>query len=281
MVCARRSSARRVTAEICADLLAGALEAAAAAGDVSDALIASSLAQAAAIWKLRESVPEAQRRHGASLKHDLSVPISAVPRLIERGTALMRRLAPDGEVIAYGHVGDGNLHFNLSQTSGTDRATFLARQPALEEAMFDLTESLGGSFSAEHGIGRLRAAQLAPALRSGRVRNHARNEASARPAGNLESRQGLRVTSARRLVHAYIAIADPHRAFAAARIHRVATSTASTLIRRIRGSCDTCSSAPATNRRHTRIPRRPDRVATGRSADAIRARGRATRESDA
>ncbi len=143
-----------------ADLLNAQLEAAAAAGVVSNALIASSLAQAAAMWKLRESVPEAQRHHGASLKHDLSVPISAVPRLIERGTALMRRLAPDGEPIAYGHAGDGNLHFNLGQKKGTDRAAFLARQPALEEAMFDLTASLGGSFSAEHGIGRLRAAQL-------------------------------------------------------------------------------------------------------------------------
>lgn len=139
------------------DFLAAELE---AAGAAASALIASSLAQAAAMWKLRESVPEAQRHHGASLKHDLSVPVSSVPQLIARGTELAGRLAPDGEVIAYGHVGDGNLHFNVSQKSGTDRAVFLARQAALEEAMFDLAGSLGGSFSAEHGIGRLKAAQL-------------------------------------------------------------------------------------------------------------------------
>ncbi len=125
------------------------------------ALIASSLAQAAAIWKLRESVPAAQRAHGASLKHDLSVPISAVPRLIELGTALVERLAPEGDTIAYGHIGDGNLHFNVSQRAGADRDAFLARQPVLEEAMFDLVARLGGSFSAEHGIGRLKAAEFA------------------------------------------------------------------------------------------------------------------------
>ncbi|HUX73293.1 MAG TPA: FAD-binding oxidoreductase [Steroidobacteraceae bacterium] len=141
--------------------LTAELEAAAAADAIGNALIASSLAQAESMWKLRESVPAAQRLHGASLKHDLSVPLSALPDLIERGTALVERLVPDGETIAYGHLGDGNLHFNVSQMPGTDRAAFLARQSALEEALFDLAESLGGSFSAEHGIGRLRVAQLA------------------------------------------------------------------------------------------------------------------------
>ncbi len=141
--------------------LTDALAAAAAEGGVRSALIASSLAQSDAIWKLRESVPAAQRLHGASLKHDLSVPISAVPRLIELGTALVERIAPDGQTIAYGHVGDGNLHFNVSQRAGADRDAFLARQPALEEAMFDLALRLGGSFSAEHGIGKLKAAEFA------------------------------------------------------------------------------------------------------------------------
>lgn len=128
---------------------------------ISDAIVAASLAQAEAMWRLRESIPAAQTRHGASLKHDLSVPLSALPELIERGSALAARIVPDGETVAYGHAGDGNLHFNVSQRPGTDRAAFLGRQGPLEEAMFDLTESLGGSFSAEHGIGRLRAAQLA------------------------------------------------------------------------------------------------------------------------
>ena len=142
-------------------LLTGALADAAAAGTIKDAMLATSLGQARAMWKLRESVPEAQRRHGASLKHDVSVPVSAIPALIEKGSALVSRLAPEGDVIAYGHAGDGNLHFNVSQKHGADMNSFMARGPALEAAMFDLVESLGGSISAEHGIGRLKAAEFA------------------------------------------------------------------------------------------------------------------------
>jgi len=142
-------------------LLTAALEDAAARGVIEDAMLATSMAQAQAMWKLRESVPEAQRRHGASLKHDVSVPVSAIPALIEEGSALVRRLAPEGDVIPYGHAGDGNLHFNVSQKPGTEAASFMARGHALELAMFDLVESLGGSISAEHGIGRLKAAEFA------------------------------------------------------------------------------------------------------------------------
>jgi FAD/FMN-containing dehydrogenase len=142
-------------------LLTGTLEQAAGRGTIVDATLATSIAQAQTMWKLRESVPEAQRRHGASLKHDVSVPVSAIPALIEQGSALVHRLAPEGDVVAYGHAGDGNLHFNVSQKPGADAATFAARGPALERAMFDLVESLGGSISAEHGIGRLKAAEFA------------------------------------------------------------------------------------------------------------------------
>ena len=137
------------------------LQAAAGDGEVQEALIATSIAQAQAMWKLRGSVPEAQRRRGASLKHDVSVPVSAVPRLIEAGAALVSRLVPDGELVSYGHLGDGNLHFNVSQRIGADAATFLARGGVLEHAIFDLVEQLGGSISAEHGIGRLKAAEFA------------------------------------------------------------------------------------------------------------------------
>jgi FAD/FMN-containing dehydrogenase len=142
------------------ELLTAQLAAAAGDGVVVDALLAGSLAQAKSMWKLRESIPEAQSRHGASLKHDVSVPVSQLPALIERGTRLAAGLVPEGEVISYGHVGDGNLHFNVSQRRGADRASFLARKQALEEAVYDLVGELGGSFSAEHGIGRLRAAQM-------------------------------------------------------------------------------------------------------------------------
>src|SRR6266436_7656070 len=142
-------------------LLADELHQAAADGVVKDAMIATSIAQALAMWKLRESVPEAQRHHGASLKHDISVPVSSVPKLIEEGSALVRRLVPEGEVVGYGHLGDGNLHFNVSQRPGTDKAAFLQRGGPLEDAIFDLVDSLGGSISAEHGIGRLKAAEFA------------------------------------------------------------------------------------------------------------------------
>jgi FAD/FMN-containing dehydrogenase len=144
-----------------AGLLADELHQAAADGLVKDAMIATSIAQALAMWKLRESIPEAQRHHGASLKHDISVPVSSVPKLIEEGSALVRRLVPEGEVVSYGHLGDGNLHFNVSQRPGTDKTAFLQRGGPLEHAVFDLVGSLGGSISAEHGIGRLKAAEFA------------------------------------------------------------------------------------------------------------------------
>jgi FAD/FMN-containing dehydrogenase len=142
-------------------LLTAALEEAAASGTIRDAMLATSMGQAQTMWKLRETVPEAQRRHGASLKHDVSVPVSAIPALIEEGSALVHRLAPEGDVIAYGHAGDGNLHFNVSQKPDADIKSFVARGPVLELAVFDLVESLGGSISAEHGIGRLKAVEFA------------------------------------------------------------------------------------------------------------------------
>jgi FAD/FMN-containing dehydrogenase len=144
-----------------AALLADALQEAAVQSTIKDATLATSLAQSQAMWKLRESVPEAQRHHGASLKHDVSVPVSCIPQLIEEGSELVRRLVPEGQVVSYGHVGDGNLHFNVSQRQGTQKTAFLARGAQLESAVFDLVERLGGSISAEHGIGRLKAAQFA------------------------------------------------------------------------------------------------------------------------
>jgi FAD/FMN-containing dehydrogenase len=142
-------------------VLGESLQEAAERSLLEDASIATSLAQSRAMWKLRESIPEAQRHHGASLKHDVSVPISRIPELIERGSALVRQLVPEGEVVSYGHMGDGNLHFNVSQRPGAPSASFLAHAAPLEAAIFDLVESLGGSISAEHGIGRLKAVELA------------------------------------------------------------------------------------------------------------------------
>jgi FAD/FMN-containing dehydrogenase len=147
-------------AEPCAELLEEALGAELARGRVLDAALASSERERAAFWRLRESIPEAQRRDGASLKHDISVPIARLPELLERGSRWVREQVPDGRLVVYGHVGDGNLHFNLNQAPGSDAAAFLARGASVMRAIHDLTASLGGSISAEHGIGRLKLAEL-------------------------------------------------------------------------------------------------------------------------
>ncbi len=148
-------------AEDLAAVLQEALAAAVEEGLATDAVIAQSEQQRLDLWRLRESVPEAQRRAGASLKHDVSVPVSRLPELVERGSRLAAQMAPEGYLVAYGHVGDGNLHFNMNQRDGADTAAFLAREPALKRAIHDLVAELGGSFSAEHGIGRLKVAELA------------------------------------------------------------------------------------------------------------------------
>ncbi len=136
------------------------LEEAYEAGIVVDATLAESEAQAGALWRLRESIPEAQRHAGASIKHDISVPVSQVPALLERGGALLARLVPEARVIAFGHMGDGNVHFNLSPAAGADSAAFAARKAQVTPAVYELAASLGGSFSAEHGIGRYKREEL-------------------------------------------------------------------------------------------------------------------------
>ncbi len=143
------------------ELLEAALARALESGDASDAMLARSEEQRANLWRLRESVPEAQRRAGASLKHDIAVPVARIPALIDQGSALVGKHAPEGFLIAYGHAGDGNLHFNVSQRMGSDNAAFLARESTLKRALHDLVASLGGSFSAEHGIGQLKVQELA------------------------------------------------------------------------------------------------------------------------
>ena len=141
-------------------LLAQSLAAAAEAGLVSDAAMASNEAQRENFWRLRESVPEAQRKAGGSLKHDISVPVASLPRFIEAGAALVARLVPEGYLVAYGHAGDGNLHFNVNQRAGTDGHAFAEREAPLSRAMHDLVAQFGGSISAEHGIGRLKVEEL-------------------------------------------------------------------------------------------------------------------------
>ena len=142
-------------------LLESALEQALADGLVLDAALAASIAQRDALWKLRESVPEAQRAEGASIKHDVSVPVAALPGFHAEAQAAVLALVPNGRLVGYGHVGDGNLHFNVSVPMGGDAAEFLARAPAIHEAVHGIVRRYRGSISAEHGIGRLKRAALA------------------------------------------------------------------------------------------------------------------------
>jgi FAD/FMN-containing dehydrogenase len=136
--------------------LEAVLEQALADGIVSDAAIADSEAQRASIWRLREEHSEAQKREGASVKNDVSVPVSKVPEFIRRATAACEALIPGIRAVPFGHMGDGNIHFNLQQPQGADPAWFLEQDNALMETVNEVVRDLDGSFSAEHGIGRLK-----------------------------------------------------------------------------------------------------------------------------
>ena len=131
-----------------------------AAGLIIDGAIAASAAQAADFWKLRETIPEAQKHEGVSVKHDVSVPVAQVAAFMADATARVMERVPGVRVCAFGHVGDGNIHFNLSQPEGADGASFQSRQPEINRAVYETAIALGGSISAEHGIGRLRRDEL-------------------------------------------------------------------------------------------------------------------------
>lgn len=130
-----------------------------AQGRATDAVTATSEAQREALWRLRETIPEAQRLEGAGLKHDISVEPQRLPQFIDEGRALLARIVPQARLVAYGHLGDGNLHFNLSPAKGADDA-LLAAANQVRRAVHDLVARCGGSISAEHGIGQLKIAEL-------------------------------------------------------------------------------------------------------------------------
>ncbi|MCB1475912.1 MAG: FAD-binding oxidoreductase [Rhodobiaceae bacterium] len=139
------------------EVLSGAIE----AGEVEDAVVASSLAQAESLWALREMMSEAQKPEGASLKHDVSVPVANVPAFIDEAVAAVLAVDPGCRPVPFGHIGDGNIHFNISQPAGGDTASFLAQRDALHEAVHTLVLKYGGSISAEHGIGSYKRDLLA------------------------------------------------------------------------------------------------------------------------
>jgi FAD/FMN-containing dehydrogenase len=133
-------------------LLAEALE----KGIAEDAALASSLDQRSALWRLREHLSEVQKHEGGSIKHDVSVPVAAVPAFIAAATGAVEAALTGGRVLAFGHLGDGNIHFNVSQPPGADKEAFLARWHEINDVVHAIVARYGGSISAEHGIGRLK-----------------------------------------------------------------------------------------------------------------------------
>ncbi len=126
------------------------------AGEVDDAVIAGSLDQRAGLWRMREGMSEVQGIEGGSIKHDVSVPIAAVPEVIAEGVRAAEALIPGIRPVPFGHLGDGNIHFNFSQPVGVDKAAYLARWDELNRVVHAVVLAHGGSVSAEHGIGRLK-----------------------------------------------------------------------------------------------------------------------------
>lgn len=152
------SSARRGSdlREVFDQLMEEAFE----AGLISDAVIAESLEQAHRLWQLRESVPEAQKRAGGSMKHDISVPVSKVPDFITMTAAAVAAYMPDINFCTFGHVGDGNIHYNMTQPSRMTKSEFLSHWPKVSEIVYPIAINMGGSISAEHGIGLLKAEEM-------------------------------------------------------------------------------------------------------------------------
>ena len=123
---------------------------------ITDAVVAQSTGQGRSLWKLRESISEAQAREGRNIKHDISVPISSVARFIEQTDTLLANRFPGIRMVTFGHLGDGNLHYNVMPPAGTDENRFFEQQSAIYECVHDQVTLFSGSISAEHGIGQLK-----------------------------------------------------------------------------------------------------------------------------
>ena len=137
------------------------LEAAAERGLVEDATVAASLDQSEQLWALRENVSEAQKHFGGSIKHDISVPVADVPAFLAEVEPIVQAVVPGARLCAFGHLGDGNIHCNVQQPEGADKAAFLARWDDVGAAVHGLVRRFGGSISAEHGIGQMKRDLLA------------------------------------------------------------------------------------------------------------------------
>ena len=137
------------------------LEAAMEAGCVTDAVVAESVAQARALWHIRESIPLAQAQEGLNIKHDISIAVSAIPEFVRLTDAKLEAAFPGARLVNYGHLGDGNLHYNVQAPAGADAEAFLQQQEKpINALVYDMVDQFGGSISAEHGIGSLKREKL-------------------------------------------------------------------------------------------------------------------------
>ena len=137
------------------------LEAALEQGCVSDAVVAESMAQARALWHIRESIPLAQAQEGLNIKHDISIAVSRIPEFVAQADAALEQAFPGVRLVNYGHLGDGNLHYNIQCPEGANAAEFLkTHEPAVNDLVYEAVMLFGGSVSAEHGIGRLKVDRL-------------------------------------------------------------------------------------------------------------------------
>ena len=125
-----------------------------------DAQIAASGAQATSLWKIRETIPLSKRAYGTAINHDISVPISAIPAFLEDCAAAIKTIAPRAEIVAFGHVGDGNLHYSACEPAGTDAPILATLADQITALVHKTTMAHGGSISAEHGVGRLKRDEL-------------------------------------------------------------------------------------------------------------------------
>jgi FAD/FMN-containing dehydrogenase len=142
-------------------LLETGLAAAFERGVAADAVVASGSAQVAALWALREGISDAQNFEGPSLKHDVTVPVSSIAAFVDRTDGALRAAVPGIRIVTYGHIGDGNLHYNLSKPAGSEDDAFRARAEELARIVYDSTSSFDGSISAEHGLGQSKAGIIA------------------------------------------------------------------------------------------------------------------------
>lgn len=127
---------------------------------VCDGVIAESSQQRKELWVLRDGLNEAQKPEGGSIKHDVSIPINNVSKFIDNATIQIEKFIPDSRVVAFGHIGDGNIHFNISQPIKSKKEEFLKKWESVNKIVFDIVHDLNGSFSAEHGIGKLKREEL-------------------------------------------------------------------------------------------------------------------------